>query len=328
MKKIQKLFTLVMLFITLFPNIVLAYSNKVILGGNNVGIKVNTKYVMIVGFYKVNDKFIASDIGLEIGDNILKVNDTIINNIDDMLNIINSSNNSNIKLTILRNNKELEYNLELVKDSNGIYKSGLYVKDTINGIGSLTYIDPESLIFGALGHDIVSKHSNKTVKIRDGIIFRSEVTGIKKGTKGKAGSKEAKLYTNELYGSIKGNTLSGIFGKYDKEIDNNNLIEIAKNSEIKLGKAQIRTVISNDTIKNYDIEIININQDDKTKNILFKVTDSELLEKTGGIIAGMSGSPIIQNNKLVGAVTHVVVDEPNKGFGIFITTMLEEGEKE
>ena len=328
MIKVKKLLLSLIIVLTIIPNIALAYSNKVILGGDNIGIKVNTKYVMIVGFYKVNGKYIGSDIGLKIGDNISKINGIPVSTIDEMINIINSSNNDNIVLTIIRNNKEMEYTLKLIVDNNGIYKSGLYVKDTINGIGSLTYIDPSTMIFGALGHDIVSKYTKETADISNGKIFKSEVVDINKGVKGKAGSKEAKLYPNEEYGNIKENTISGIFGNYSSKLDENNLIEIAEPNEIKLGKAYIRTVISGSNINNYEIEIINIDKDNDTKNILFKVTDDKLLDKTGGIVAGMSGSPIIQNNKLIGAVTHVVVDEPNKGFGIFITKMLEEGEKE
>ena len=328
MKRIKHFFLIIIMAIMFIPGFVFAYSNKVILGGENIGIKVNTKYVMIVGFYKVNGSFIASDIGLKVGDYITKVDDIKIGNIDDMLNIISNNKTSRIKLTINRENKEYNYELDLVKDSNGIYKSGLYVKDTINGVGSLTYIDPENLIYGALGHDITSKYTNKSALISDGIIFKSDVIGINKGTKGKTGSKEAKLYTNEILGSITDNSNMGIYGKYLGSINNEKLIDIAQPEEIELGKAYIRTVINGSYEELYDIEIINIDKNSETKNILFKVTNKELLEKTGGIIAGMSGSPIIQNNKLIGAVTHVVLNEPEKGFGIFITSMLNEGDKE
>ena len=328
MKKIKRLFVVILTVITLLPSSVLAYSNRVILGGDNIGIKVNTKYVMIVGFYKVNNAFIAEDAGLKIGDNIIKINEVKVNTIDEMIDVINSNNNDNIDITILRNNKEETYKLKLIEDDNGIYKTGLYVKDTINGIGSLTYIDPETNIYGALGHEISSKYTSKKADINDGDIFKSEIVGITKSTKGVAGAKEAKLYSNDKLGNIIHNTNKGIFGKYNELKNKNNYIDIVKPEDIKLGKAYIRTVLNGNEVKNYEIEIINIDWYSETKNILFKILDKELLEKTGGVVAGMSGSPIIQNDKLIGAVTHVVVNDPSKGFGIFITTMLEEGEKE
>ena len=218
--------------------------------------------------------------------------------------------------------------LELVKDTNGVYKTGLYVKDQINGIGTLTYIDPDSKIFGALGHEIQERSSLKKIEVKDGVIFKSEVTGINPSEKGTPGAKEAKFYTDEVYGSIKSNEESGIFGTYDSELPDNDVIEVEEPDNVKLGSAQIRTVINASTVKNYDIEIINIEKNDTTKNILFKITDKELLNLTGGVVAGMSGSPIIQNNKIIGAVTHVVVNDPQKGYGIFITTMLKEGDKQ
>ena len=144
----------------------------------------------------------------------------------------------------------------------------------------------------------------------------------------KEGKKFLHVSTDEVYGSIKSNEESGIFGTYNSELPDNDVIEVEEPDNVKLGSAQIRTVINASTVKNYDIEIINIEKNDTTKNILFKITDKELLNLTGGVVAGMSGSPIIQNNKIIGAVTHVVVNDPQKGYGIFITTMLKEGDKQ
>ena len=168
----------------------------------------------------------------------------------------------------------------------------------------------------------------KRIEIKDGTIFKSDVTGINRSQNGTPGSKEAKFYSDEVYGKVKSNTESGIFGYYTDKLSDDGTIDVAKKDEIKLGYAQIRTVINDNSIKNYDIEILNINRSDSTKNILFKITDSELLKLTGGVVAGMSGSPIIQNDKIIGAVTHVVVNDTQKGYGIFITTMLEEGDKQ
>ena len=324
-KKLQ--FTLILL-LTLFPSIVFAYSDKIILGGENVGIKIHSKNVMIVGFYKVEDNYIGEDAGLKVGDLITKINDNNVSSIDQMISIINSQKElGKIKITFLRNNKEMETTLELKKDSNNVYKTGLYVKDQINGIGTLTYIDPNTKIFGALGHEIAEKSTLQKVEIKDGTIFNSEVTGITPSENGSPGSKEAKFYSDQIYGTITKNEVSGIFGTFSGSISSDNVIEVEEPDNVKLGKAQIRTVIEGNNIQNYDIEIININLNNPTKNILFKIIDQDLMSKTGGVVAGMSGSPIIQDNKIVGAVTHVVVNDPEKGYGIFITTMLEEGEK-
>ena len=323
----KKLLTTFFLLFTLFPSIVFAYSDKIILGGENVGIQIHSKHVMIVGFYKVEDKYIGEDAGLKVGDLITKINNIKVSSIEEMVSIINKNKDIGpIKITFLRNNKEIETELELKKDKNGIYKTGLYVKDQINGIGTLTYIDPETNIYGALGHEITEKSTLQKVEIKDGTIFKSEITGITPSKNGTPGAKEAKFYSDVTLGSINKNEISGIFGVYTGNFSKETVIEVEESDNIKLGKAEIRIVISGSNIKNYEIEIIHINKSDATKNILFKITDEELLSKTGGVVAGMSGSPIIQDNKIIGAVTHVVVNEPEKGYGIFITTMLEEGE--
>ena len=283
---------------------------------------------MIVGFYKVDDRFIGEDAGLKIGDYITKINDKSVSSIDDMVNIINNvQDKENITISYIRNNKEKTSVLPLIKDKNNVYKTGLYVKDQINGIGTITYVDPNTKIFGALGHEIADKNTLKKVEISDGYIFKSDVTGIKPSYDGEPGSKEAKLYTDYQLGKILTNTEAGIFGIVNSNFNDNNMIEVADINSIMLGPAYLRTVINGNEIKNYDIQIIDIDLNNPTKNILFQITDQELLSKTGGVIAGMSGSPIIQNDKIIGAVTHVVVNDPDKGYGIFITTMLKEGEK-
>ncbi len=324
----KKLLILSFLLLTLFPSIVFAYSDKVILGGENIGIKVHSKYVMVVGFYKVEDKYIGEDAGLQVGDLITKINSIEISSVEEMISVIDQEKEKgSLELSFLRNNKEMITTLELKEDTNGVYKTGLYVKDQINGIGTLTYIDPNTKIFGALGHEIAEKTTLKKVEIKDGQIYKSEVTGIKPSENGTPGSKEAKFYSDQIYGTISTNEESGIFGIYEAKFPSQNVIEVEEPNNVTLGKAEIRTVTSGNKIENYEIEILNIDQNNPTKNILFKITDPELLEKTGGVIAGMSGSPIIQNDKLIGAVTHVVVNDPQKGYGIFITTMLKEGEQ-
>ena len=324
----KKLQFVLILLLTLFPSIVFAYSDEIILGGDNIGIKVHSKNVMVVGFYKVEGSYIGENAGLKVGDLITEINDMKVSSIDEMISIIDTKKDlGSIKISFLRNGKEMNTSLELKKDSNNVYKTGLYVKDQINGIGTLTYIDPNTKIFGALGHEIAEKTTMKKVEIKDGTIFESEITGITPSQDGTPGSKEAKFYSDRVNGTINKNEESGIFGIYTGNLPNNSVIEVEEPENVKLGNAQIRTVINGSKIGVYDIEIIDIDRNNPTKNILFKITDQELISKTGGVVAGMSGSPIIQDNKIIGAVTHVVVNDTLKGYGIFITTMLEEGEK-
>ncbi len=322
-KKILIIFTLLAF---LFPLNIYAYSNKIILGGDNVGISVKTKEILVIGFYKVNDKLIASDAGFAIGDKIIKINKIDVTSIEELVKEINKSNSDNVEVTVLRDKEEKNLILPLTKEDN-IIKTGLFIKDQITGIGTLTYIDPETKIFGSLGHEIADNKTGKLIDIISGYIFESNITGVIKSTVVKTGEKRAKFNQNEIEGNIEKNTKSGIYGKYTGIIDETNLIEVAKKEEIKLGPAKIYTVLSNNEIKDYDINIIKINLNLNTKNILFEIADKELIDDANGVIKGMSGSPIVQNNKIIGAVTHAIVNDNTKGYGIFITTMLEEGEK-
>lgn len=322
MKKLR----IVMLLLMLFPNIVFAYSKQIIVGGENIGINIQSKGILVVGFYKVNGKTIKSSPEIKVGDYIIKVAGTEINSINELTNAIEKNlNEEKIDITILRDGKEINSTLSLLLDKN-MYKTGLYVKDSLSGIGTLTYIDPNSKIFGALGHEIIESNSNKKIEVKTGSIFESKVTEIKKSSDGAPGEKKAKLNNAQIYGEISKNTRYGLFGDYKKTLPNKNLIEVAEKEEVKVGEAKILTTLSDNQIKEYTINITKINEYNKIKNIYFEVTDESLLSETGGIVQGMSGSPIIQNNKIIGAVTHVIVDNVKTGYGIFITTMLEEGE--
>ena len=245
-----------------------------------------------------------------------------------MINTIEGlSDKENIKITYIRDDNTYHTTLKLVKNKNDIYKTGMYVKDSVTGIGTLTYIDPNTKIYGALGHEIIEKNTLQKLEIKDGKIYDSKVTSINKSNRGKPGEKNAKYNRDSTLGNVTENTKSGIFGKYTEDISNEKLYKVGNADEIKLGSAKILTVTNDDVVDSYDIKILKISDDNaQMKNILFEITDSVLLEKTGGIVQGMSGSPIIQDDIIIGAVTHVVVDNPKQGYGIFITKMLEEGE--
>ena len=321
MKKIKILF---LTFLLLYPFNIYAYSNKIIIGGETIGIEVHSDGVYVVGFYEVNGKNIGEKAGFQVGDIIKKIDNYEVLSINDLNSYIDSPKKYNF--SVLRNNKIIDINIKL-EEENDTIKTGLYVKDQINGVGTLSYIDPESRIFGSLGHEIQESFSFSKFEIEDGTIYKAEVSNIKKSVDGDTGEKNALIDKNSNYGIINKNEIEGIFGKYTYDISNRDIYEVGNPNEIKKGEGFIRTNIDNSRVDDYKINIISIDEYSSTKNILFEITDKRLLSKTGGIIQGMSGSPIIQNNKIIGVVNYVIVEDTKKGYGIFITTMLKEGDK-
>lgn len=325
--KFKNKILLLILLLVIVPINVFAYSNYVIASGETIGIEVNSKGVLVVGFYEVNNEFIAKNAGFQIGDKIVSINEKNVNCINDMVSVIEKENKTEINFKVIREKSQKELTLTMKEDENKVLKTGLFVKDKINGIGTLTYIDPETKRFGALGHEILETATAQKFEIKDGKIFNATVSNIEKSRDGAAGEKNASYNKSLSAGEIDTNDITGIYGNYQEEISNMEKIEVGDENDIALGKASIRTVIKENEIKDYDINILNIDKSSKTKNILFEITDKELLEKTGGVVQGMSGSPIVQNKKIIGAVNYVIVNDTKKGYGIFITTMLEEGDK-
>lgn len=327
-KKIKSLTLLLVISLTLIPSYVFAYSDYIIASGKNIGIELNTTGIIIVGTYNVGTNSPAKEANLQTGDKIIKINDKKVKNISEMIKTIEIlDNKESIKITYLRGSKELNTNLHLIKDNDNILKTGLYVKDSINGVGTLTFIDPNTKLYGALGHEIIEKTTGQKLEITSGKIYESTVTGIVKSTDGKPGEKNARYDTTKIYGNVQENTSSGIFGKYTDEIKSDKLYKVANYEDIKTGEASILTVINNDNVQEFKINILKVNdKNNSNKNLLFEIIDENLLKLTGGIVQGMSGSPIIQDDYIIGAVTHVVIDDTSKGYGILITTMLEEAE--
>jgi len=318
----------VIFFLLVFiPFNVSAYSKEIAIGGENIGIRLNTNGVMIVGTYEVNGQNLASKAGLKAGDCIIEINDTEISNIDDMANSINEAS-GDVRVKYLRGLDIRETNLKIYKDESNIYKTGLFVKDSVTGIGTLTFIDPKTKKFGALGHEIAEQSTGKILDIKDGKIFDSNVTGVIPSDGGNPGEKKAEFNDSDVKGVARENTTQGIFGDYTDSFDEKKLYKVMSPNDVKTGEAKLLTVLKGDEVKEYDIVITQISStSSKNKNFVFEITDDDLLKETGGIIQGMSGSPIVRDNYIIGAVTHVVVNEPNKGYGIFITNMLEESEK-
>lgn len=303
---------------------------KVIPGGENIGIEIKPNGVVVIGGYDVNTSNIKYnpiiDSDIKKGDLIYQVEGENINNIQEMLSKIKKFyDNSSVELSIYRNNNPIKRNLSFVKTSQAnTIKTGLLVKERILGIGTMTFYDPETKIYGALGHKLIDNDFSNIADINTGTLLQSKVNGVNKSTMGNVGEILASVYDDKTLGTIFANTDYGIFGYYDKSPDKDALI-VANHNEISLGKAQILTTLDENGVKPYTIEITSLAKQDNisTKGISFKITDKSLINKTGGIVQGMSGSPIIQNGKIVGAVTHVLVDSVKKGYGIYIDFMLE-----
>lgn len=311
-------------------------SQKIYAGGNAIGITLNTKGVILMGSNSIITKNGLVDTlkgsSLQVGDTILKINDEVIYNIDNITEIINRKENENkrAKITYIRKNKEYEtYIMPALDIESGEYKLGIWVKNDASGIGTLTYVLEDGK-FGALGHSINVSGTKDAYDIMGGKLYQSSIIGINKGKKGRAGElKGLFLQGKNVQGNIEKNISTGIYGNMDT---NSKLYKDATKREYELGgrltarpgKAKILSCINGNEVKEYDIEIIKTNYQNssKEKSMVIKVTDKELLEKTGGIVQGMSGSPIIQKGKIIGAVTHVFINDSTKGFGLYLDWMI------
>ena len=213
-KNLKNYLTILFLSLFIIPNNVLAYSNYIIASGKTIGIELNSKGILIVGTYPVDGVSPALQANLKNGDKIIKIGNKNVGNITEMINTIEGlSDKENIKITYIRDDNTYHTTLKLVKDKNDIYKTGMYVKDSVTGIGTLTYIDPNTKIYGALGHEIIEKNTLQKLEIKDGKIYDSKVTSINKSNRGKPGEKNAKYNRDSTLGNVTENTKSGIFGK-------------------------------------------------------------------------------------------------------------------
>ncbi len=310
---------------------------KVIPGGQSIGVKLNTVGVLVVGHHLVNTeegkKSPGEIAGIKVGDIITEINGTKINKMSDVAPFVQNAGQSGqpLNMVISRETGKFTTKLTPLKDTGeDAYKLGLYIRDSAAGIGTMTFIDPHSKKYGALGHVISDMDTKKPIVVDDGQIVRSTVTSIEKGSNGDPGEKLARFSSDrEIVGDISKNSPFGIFGRLTKELKNEVMdepIPIALSNQVKAGPAKILTVVNNDQVEEFNIEIVSTipQKFPATKGMVIKVTDPKLLEKTGGIVQGMSGSPIIQNGKLVGAVTHVFVNDPTSGYGVHIEWMLND----
>ena len=301
-------------------------------GGDAIGIHIKTAGVIVVDTYQVetvNGKSSpAAEAGLAKGDIITAINGQRINSIDDYKKAIAISEGA-LVLTVRREEAESEVIITGYKNKDGQLTTGVYLRDQIAGIGTLTYIDPATYKYAALGHEIIDQDTNKLVEISQGELVDSDITSIKSATSGEPGEKIAEIYFNQVYGTIEKNNQYGIYGKLTTDTFNaREMLPIAYQDEITLGRATILTVIDGKNIEEFEIEIIDIDKQPKqdVKGIKYLVKDLRLIQQTGGIVQGMSGSPIIQNGKIIGAVTHVLVHDSTLGYGVFIEWMLKESQ--
>ena len=304
-------------------------------GGDSVGVRLSSNGVLVVGYSKIKSKgeekeSPAKEVGIEIGDLITKVNNKTIKSCSEFISKVKECKNKKITLEIERGSQTITKEVVPKKEENGEYKLGIWIRDSTAGVGTLTFFDEETGKFGALGHPVTDGDTNKLFSIEEGDILESSILSVKKGEKGNPGELRG-IFLDESnpIGKIEKNTQCGIFGcnkENLKEYNKNSPMKVGFKEEIQLGKASIITTIDESGPKEYEIEIVKLfNQEEPTaKSMVIKVTDPELLEKTGGIVQGMSGSPIIQNNKIIGAVTHVLINKPDVGYGVYIDWMLKD----
>ncbi len=310
---------------------------KVIPGGQSIGVKLNTLGVLVVGHHQVNTsegkKSPGELAGVQVGDIITNINGQKIEQMSDVTPFIQDSGKTGkpLELVLKRENSEVKTKLYPLKDENdSSYRIGLYIRDSAAGIGTMTFYDPKSKKYGALGHVISDMDTKKPIVVDDGQIVRSTVTSIEKGSNGNPGEKLARFSGDrQVIGNITRNSPFGIFGELHQDIKNgliDKALPIALSNEVKEGPAKILTVVENDKVEEFDVEVVSSvpQKFPATKGMVIKITDKRLLEKTGGIVQGMSGSPIIQNGKVIGAVTHVFVNDPTSGYGVHIEWMLNE----
>ncbi len=302
---------------------------KVIPLGNAIGLKLYTEGVLIVGMSEIEGKRPYEFSGIKEGDRIISIDDKKIETTEDLIETVNASKGKEVSIKYVRENSEEVTNITPVQTKQNEYKLGLWVRDATAGVGTASFYIPSTGMFASLGHGITDIDTGDLITISNGELVSTNIVSIQKGEKGKPGEIKGSIEGSSKIGEVYKNTSFGIFGKVSNKNSlkiTENEMEILNRDEIKKGEAQIICELEDGKKEYYNIEIQRIytanNKDNKS--MLIKITDERLLEKTGGIIQGMSGSPIIQNGKFVGAVTHVLVNDPTTGYGVFADMMLKQ----
>ena len=285
--------------------------------GTPFGVKLYTKGVIVVD---AEEGSAGLEAGVQVGDIVLSYNNVEIHSNEELRAQVEKSDGQKQKIKILRNQRVQNLWVTPTETEDG-YAIGLWVRDSAAGLGTLTYYDPQTNTLAGLGHSISDVDTGLTMPVEKGTLVTARITGVKEGEAGSPGELLGYLDEREL-GQVRSNCEAGIFGDCDVDFKGVTY-SVALKNEIEVGPAQILCTLSGDTARAYEIEISKINNNlEEYRNLCLTVTDPELLKQTGGIVQGMSGSPILQNGKLVGAVTHVLINDPTKGYGIFIENML------
>ena len=292
--------------------------------GRPIGVKLFSDGVLVIGFSDGESP--AKDCGLKKGDIITALDGAELDSIEDLRACLNENGGGAAALTVKRGSRTLTLEAAPQQDESGEYRLGAWVRDSMAGIGTMTFYDPESGIFGALGHGVTDADTGKLLPLDHGSIMDASVKAVKRGERAAPGELKGDFDLTRDSGTLFANTESGIFGKLsaeDAEKLRTQALPIAGKSERKTGKAQILATVEGKETRAYDIEIEKIySSSGSTRNFLLHVTDEALLAQTGGIVPGMSGSVVLKDGKIVGAVTHVLLDDPTRGYGIFIENML------
>ena len=307
-----------------------ALKKEVYVGGMSAGFTLGTGGAQVIGLCEVMTenavKCPAAEVGIRAGDIIFKANGKTVDSVGALNDILSENQEKSIKISLKRGNEEIDYTLKPVKDKvTDRYKIGVLIRDSVSGIGTVTYIEKDTKRFAALGHSVVGE-DKKELKIASGSVYPCSIVGVTKGVRGKAGELRGMFMTENEFGTAQKLCSCGIFGVYNKENKLNNLPLVeADSSQAKIGGAYIYSTVDGISPEKYEIEIVKVDKFTKSnKNYVVKITDERLLEQTGGIVQGMSGSPILQNGKLIGAITHVFLNDPTRGYGIDILQMIEE----
>lgn len=304
---------------------------EVLVSGSPVGIYMETKGVLVIDSGEITDREgirrTPAEHIIQSGDYICEIDGKVLTGKRQLMQLVRENQGEPMELQVIRHQETIKLEMTPVETEDGSYKLGIWVRDNIQGIGTLTYVEPNGT-FGALGHGISDADTGERLEISDGDLYRADILSIRKGTAGTPGELRGVINYREenRIGTICGNSQYGIRGQMEpgKYTESMKKIPTGLKQEIQTGKAEIRCDIG-DGIREYQCEILEIdsNAKDTNKCFVLRITDDDLLSRTGGIVQGMSGSPVLQNGKLIGAITHVFVNDPTKGYGIFIENMME-----
>lgn len=306
-----------------------AEGKSVYIGGMPAGFTVSAGGIQILGFCEVTTESgvvsPASQADIRVGDIIIAAGGIRVETVLQLNEILEKNGEKRIVLTVRRGEEELEKTVQPVKDAiSGRNKIGVLIRDGVSGIGTVTYVDRDTGRFGALGHAVSG--GGEDLRVLGGSVYACAIVGVTKGVRGRAGELRGMFLAEQMLGKAEKLCASGIYGQINEEyVGAKEHCALATSNGVKPGKASIYSTISGELPQEYSIEIVKVDKNNKeNKNYVVKITDSELIEQTGGIVQGMSGSPIIQNGRLVGAITHVFINDPTRGYGIDIAKMLVE----